>query len=87
MTVDELRAELDRLGVPRNFYAINGHLSSDTHILERVHTYWQYFYFDEKGSACDHRKFEKETDACEYLLQVLKTEMKYYHPPKEKKEA
>ncbi len=34
MTVEELQAELDRLGVPRSFYAINGHLSSDTHILE-----------------------------------------------------
>lgn len=85
MTVDELRAELDRLGVPRNFYAINGHLSSDTHILERVHTYWQYFYFDEKGSADNYRKFETEADACEYLLQVLKTEMKYYHPPGKEK--
>ncbi|MCI9510277.1 MAG: hypothetical protein HFF10_11160 [Angelakisella sp.] len=85
MTVEELQAELDRLGVPRSFYAINGHLSSDTHILEWVHTYWQYFYFDEKGNANDCRKFEQEADACEYLLQKLKTEMKYCRPPKEKK--
>ena len=85
MTVGELQAELDRLGVPRSFYAINGHLSSDTHILEWVHTYWQYFYFDEKGNANDCRKFEQEADACEYLLQKLKTEMKYCRPPKEKK--
>ena len=48
MTIETLQIELDKLGVPRNFYSINGNLSSDTYILNKVHTYWEYFYFDEK---------------------------------------
>ncbi len=82
MTVEELQIELDKLGVSRSFYSINGHLSSDTHILNQVYTYWEYFYFDERGNTRNYRKFENEKDACEYLFQVLKIEMKYYRPSK-----
>lgn len=78
MTVKELQIALDKLGVPQSFYAINGHLSPDTHMLNRVHAYWEYFYFDEKGTARNYRKFDHEEDACEYLFEVLKIEMKYY---------
>lgn len=60
MTIEALRTELDKLGVPRHFYAINGHLSADTHMLNQVYHYWEYFYFDKRGNTRDHRKFENE---------------------------
>lgn len=82
MTVKELKVKFDRLGVPKSFYAINGHLSSDTHMLNQVYAYWEYFYFDERGNTRNYRKFENEEDACEYFFEVLKNEMKYYHPSK-----
>lgn len=82
MTIETLQIELDKLGVPRNFYSINGNLSSDTYILNKVHTYWEYFYFDEKGHTRNYRKFESENDACRFFYQVLEEEMKYYRPVK-----
>lgn len=82
MTVEELQIELDNLGVPQSFYSINGHLSADTYMLNQVYTYWEYFYFDERGNTRDYRKFEDEKDACKYLYEKLKNEMRYYYPPK-----
>ncbi len=82
MNVEELKRALDRLGVPHRFYSINGNLSSDTHILNQVYHYWEYFYFDEKGRTTGYRKFEREADACEFFYQVLKDEMRYFHPHK-----
>jgi len=81
MNVRELKMELDRFGVPPNFYSINGNLSSNTHILNQVYHYWEYFYFDEKGRTTGYRRFESEADACAYFYQVLKEEMRYYQPP------
>ncbi len=80
MNVRELKMELDRLGVPPRFYSINGHLSSDTHILNQVYDYWESFYFDEKGRTTGYKKFESEDDACAYFYQVLQDEMRYYRP-------
>lgn len=82
MTVEELQIELDNLGVPQSFYSINGHLSADTYMLNQVYTYWEYFYFDERGNTRDYRKFEDEKDACKYLYEKFKNEMRYYYPPK-----
>lgn len=42
MIVDELKVELDRLGIPQNFYFINGHLYSHTHMLNQVYVYWEF---------------------------------------------
>ncbi len=83
MNVAELKRELDKLGVPCSFYSINGDLSGDTHILEHVHAYWEYFYFDEKGRETGYRRFEKEHDACIYFYQILADEVKWYHPSKQ----
>lgn len=80
MNVEELRRRLDELGVPQRFYTINGHLASDTYILNWVHSFWEYFYFDEKGQARGVKRFESEEEACAYFYQRLKDEMKYYHP-------
>lgn len=86
MNIAELKDELDKLGVPHSFYSINGFLTGDTHILNRVYTYWEYFYFDEKGNEIGYRRFENENDACTYLYKTLSEEMKYYRPLKEKQQ-
>ena len=75
MTIETLQIELDKLGVPRNFYSINGNLVSDTYILNQVYTQWEYFYFDEKGHTRNYRKFESENDACRFFYQVLENEV------------
>ena len=78
MTTIELKKKLEELNVPRSFYSINGDLSSDTYILNHVYNYWEYFYFDEKGRVMGYKRFESESEACNYFFQQLKTEIKYY---------
>lgn len=80
MTVAELKAKSIELAVPHSFYSINGNLTGDTYILNFVHTYWEYYYFDEKGRVTGYKRFESESDACIYLYQKLEKRMKYYHP-------
>lgn len=77
MNVQELKKEIEKLGIPSRRYSINGHLCSDTNILNEVYYYWEYFYMDEKGRQMNYRKFDNENDACTYLLEVLKAEMRY----------
>lgn len=77
MNLQELKKEIEKLGVPSHWYSINGHLCSDTYILNEVYYYWEYFYMDERGGQNDYRRFENENDACTYFLEVLKSEMYY----------
>lgn len=79
MNIIELQDALDKLGVPRRWYSINGDLTSDIHILNHVYTYWEYFYFDEKGQENGYKRFENEHDACMYFYQILADETIYYN--------
>ena len=77
MNIQEWEKEIEKLGIPSRRYSINGHLCSDTNILNEVYYYWEYFYMDEKGRQMNYRKFDNENDACTYLLEVSKAEMRY----------
>ena len=77
MNIRQLEKELDNLGVPKDYYSINGHLSLDTYILNQVYTKWEYFYFDEKGNQEGYKSFGDENEACEYFLKKLRNEIKY----------
>lgn len=74
MDVLNLVKKLDRMGIPKQYYSINGDLSSDTYILNEVYGKWECFYFDEKGNRNDYKTFTNENDACMYMLRLLKAE-------------
>lgn len=80
MDIKQLELELSNLNVPNSYYSINGSLKTDAYILNKVYSKWEYFYFDEKGNKENYRIFDEESDACNYLLEKLKVELKY--PPK-----
>ena len=75
MNVQELKKEIEKLGVPSRCYSINGHLCSNTYILNEVYYYWEYFFMDEKGGRSGYRKFYNENDACTFFLERMKTVM------------
>jgi hypothetical protein len=77
MDIRQLEKELDNLGIPKDYYSINGQLVSDTYMLNQVYTKWEYFYFDEKGNKEGYKSFDNENKACEYFLEKLKNEIKY----------
>ena len=77
MDISYLIKTLDEMGVPKRYYSINENLASDTYILNEIYGKWEYFYFDEKGNRNNYHIFENENDACIYMLDILKTEVKY----------
>lgn len=75
MTIDELKIELKRINVPKSWYLINDGIKTDAHILNKVYSYWEYFYFDEKGTEQGYIRFDNEAEACAYLHHILVEEM------------
>lgn len=78
MNVSCLIQKLNEIGVPKQFYTINGDLSPDTYVLNQVYGKWECFYYDEKGNYNEYRTFENENDACIHMFGVLENEMKFW---------
>ncbi len=72
MNVCELLERLKEERVPSHWFSINDDLSSDIYVLRNVHDYWECFYVDERGNQNNgYKRFNSESDACEYLLKKL----------------
>jgi len=77
VNVSCLIKELKKLGVPSNYYLINGSLLPDIYVLNEIYGTWEFFYFDERGGKSNYKKFDNEEDACIYLYKKLENIMKY----------
>lgn len=78
MNVIELKEEIDKLGIPKEWYLINEGIKSDAYILEEIRGLWKYYYFDEKGNIHDECYFKDEAEACQYLYNKLLKIHKYF---------
>ena len=70
MNVDELKKELIRQGIPKDFYALKGGLPNEAYCLDYSHNQW-HVYYSERGRKTGMKSFEKENDACKYMLSKL----------------
>lgn len=77
MNIQELQKEIEKLGIPSHYYSINGSISADIYVLNKVYNYWEFFYIDERGGQNNYRRFDNENDACIYMLEALKVELIY----------
>lgn len=78
LNTTELIEKLNGEKIPSSWYSINGNLSSDIYILRKVYEFWEFFYVDERGNQNnDYRRFDNESDACEFLLEKLLNEKKH----------
>ncbi len=77
MNIEELKIKLSDLGVPSQYYSINGSNVANTYILQQVYTYWECYYIDERGGQNDYHRFDNESEACIYFYKILENEMKY----------
>lgn len=76
MNIKELKLKLDELKVPNRYYSINGNNTPNTYILQRVYSYWECYYVDERGGQNDYHRFDNEHDACRYFWKILENEMR-----------
>lgn len=71
MTVIELEEKLDEIGVPKDLYSIMvGGLPNEKLCIIKTEQ-WE-IYYSERGHKVGMKKFETETEACEYFYKKMK---------------
>jgi hypothetical protein len=71
MTINELKAELDKLGINPANYSLTGDLNSNAIILYPNYRQTEVFYLDEKGNREKERTFSSILEACDYVYQLF----------------
>ena len=72
MTVEELKKQLDAIGVPDDLYSLLiGGFPNEAWCLIKNEDGWE-VYYSERGQKSDVQQFENESEACEYLFEELK---------------
>ncbi|GAA2230512.1 hypothetical protein GCM10010413_29950 [Promicromonospora sukumoe] len=71
MNRSELRSLLVELGIPHDAYELDGDVRDESFVLGESYGTW-FVYYSERGLRSRERKFTSESDACEYLLRVLR---------------
>ena len=67
MTVEELKKQLDAIGVPDDLYSLLiGGFPNEAWCLIKNEDDWE-VYYSERGNKRGARQFASESDACEYL--------------------
>lgn len=72
MNRENLKEELNKIGVPWECYSLYGDLIFDCIVLYKNYEIWEVFYYDERGIRVDEKRFNSETAACEYILKLFK---------------
>lgn len=73
MDVDELTKELKALGISSNSYSLIGGLPNERYCLSNEYCNW-FVYYSERGHRVGEKRFDDESKACEYLLEILKSD-------------
>lgn len=70
LTVRELRAKMQELGIDRIHYSIDENGLGENHVLRKKSDGWE-VYFSERGSKWLVKEFHNEHAACEYFLKFI----------------
>jgi hypothetical protein len=73
MNIEQLKCELERLGVPRRVYSLNG--GKDERLCIECRDGEWVVFFVERGQERTLKQFVSESDACAFMLTELKLEM------------
>jgi hypothetical protein len=79
--ISELHNQLQLLNIPEDWYYLHGLYGStdDNDKIALVIKQDNYeVYFKERGQKTSERYFDKESEACEYMLKQLKTELIFH---------
>jgi hypothetical protein len=70
MNRQKLKIELEKQGIPKNWYSLYGEKIPDSYVLELSYK-WEIFYFGEKGKIEDIASFCNENEACQYFYNLM----------------
>lgn len=71
MDINQLKHELDLLGVNPSRYSLTGELKADSIIVVDNYGKWEVFYLDERGGRNNYVYFKSEEDACLYVYELF----------------
>ena len=81
MTISELHNQLQLLNIPEDWYYLHG-LYGSTDDNDKIALVIKQggcdVYFKEHGQKTSERHFDTESEACEYVLKQLKTELIFH---------
>jgi hypothetical protein len=76
---DELLDILRIEGIRDDSYSLDGGLRDDRLTIDRIGDMW-IVYYSERGKRWDERSFTDEDSACQYLLQLLRSDRRERAP-------
>ncbi len=74
MDKTELQSILVQEGISSESYDLNGGSPNEKYCLNRDGGKWS-VYYSERGIRTGERTFDNESEACEYLLDMLRKDM------------
>lgn len=73
MNLNELKKELENLGINGQTYSLCSDIGDEKYCLERTGGKW-YYYYSERGQKTGERSFDNESDACEHMYSILESD-------------
>ncbi len=73
MKEDEFLRKVNMLGVPSNYYSLNGDLLPFRMVVQETYGKFSVFYFSERGTCDDMNSFESKEDALDFLYNKFST--------------
>lgn len=71
MTVKDVEYKLSLLRVNPSQYSLTGELNHDTIVRSHTLSFWDIFYFDERGGRDNEHHFNSESEACDYIYSLF----------------
>ncbi|WP_445734763.1 hypothetical protein [Mariniflexile sp.] len=68
MKIAELNLKLQKLGIPKSIYNLRGDISNPGTVLYKNYNKWEVIHVGDKGEQKIVKEFNKEEDACKFIL-------------------
>lgn len=78
MNIETFRKKAIENKIPESWYSINNGVKFNACILVDNKSYWESFYFDEKGETHNLHLFSNEEEALDYLWKQIERMMLLY---------
>lgn len=78
MNIETFRKKAIANKIPESWYSINNGVKFNACILVDNKSYWESFYFDEKGETHNLHLFSNEEEALDYLWKQIERMMLLY---------
>jgi hypothetical protein len=79
MKIEDFNLKIEKHKMPNSWYSINDGMKFNASILLDNKTYWESFYYDEKGETNNLHLFSNEDEALDYLWGEIEDMIKLYH--------